>query len=144
MARSLWRVGGAQRMVVADERARLQYEGREWLEWRRANPSRAHGQRLHFTGRDRPKADDQRPWHVYEQRSEHGKVWQNWLLVPVLLKTDPQIQPLADAPETRLETYKYSLSDGWQHLTTIDRVRHLAKVSPADFARGRTQARQGI
>ena len=35
-----------------------------------------------------------------------------------------------DGPDYRLETYFYVLSDGWQHLTNIHRVKHLAESHP--------------
>ena len=84
----------------------LRFSATEWLAYRRAYPSRAHGEQLVFTQANKPWKDEQRAWHVYEQgRNAVGGMRQQWVMVPTLLDAATPTEPLVGAsPEAALFT----------------------------------------
>ena len=121
--------------INPDDSTMLRFQADEWLAFRSAYASRAHGQQLVFTQQDRPTKDFQRPWHVYEQRprSKPGiepSKRQQWVMVPTPLPAPAPTQLLAGAPrQAALFECTYQ-SQRHEHWTNIHRIMFLAQQHP--------------
>ena len=87
------------------------YQANSWREWRGRFPSRrAQANPPVFALANRLSRNQQRPWHVYGP-SSNPHVTQQWAMVPRLVQTEQNTQPLAGAPAEAMVPRRGSVYD---------------------------------